>query len=93
VCGAAVAVLGFLSAAATKNPPSSLMVNLPIAFLFFAFGALATAVALSLAYSTQLFYPLKRDALAGWIRAAVFVCVVGSYAAFVSGALRAGDVS
>ena len=87
--GAAIAVLGFLSTAATKGLSPGMAANLPIALLFFAFGALATAVAVGLTYVSQGFFTLHRDRLAEVIRAVVFALVIASYALFALGALQA----
>ena len=88
--GAAVAVLGFLSAASTKAEASAAMLaNLPLSLLFFAIGTLTAAIAVGVTYLSQGFFALARNRIAEVLRGFAFVLVIVSYAMFMWGAVQA----
>jgi len=88
--GAAVAVLGFLSAAATKTPPpSAMLAYLPLALVYFATGALVAGMAVGVTYISQALFAAKWNRAGARVRWIAVAFVVGSYLAFALGAARA----
>lgn len=88
--GAAVAVLGFLSAAAAKTPPPSMVLAyLPSALAYFAGGALVAAIAVGLTYVSQALFAAERERSGTNVRWVIVAFVIGSYTAFALGAWRA----
>lgn len=87
---AAVAVLGFLSAAATKiPPPTTMLAYLPLALVFFAGGALVAAFAIGITYLSQASFAEQQQREGEVIRMVAIGLVVLSYIAFAIGALLA----
>lgn len=87
--GAAVAVLGFLSAGWSKGAPASLLADLPLAMSFFVFGVLSAAMASGATYLSQEMFGSGQQRPGTWTKGAAIALGIGSYLLFACGALLA----
>jgi len=89
--GAAVAILGFLSNAWTKDVPSAILHALPSSLLLFAGGVFAGALSSGVTYLSQEAFASEQERLGKGLRAVAVAFVVASYLLFVGGAWAAYD--
>jgi hypothetical protein len=87
--GAAVAILGFLRNAWTKNLPSAVLKTLPSALLLFTAGVLAAALASGFAHLAQQAVTSHREQIAKRLRWLVIALVLVSYLLFCYGGWEA----